>query len=190
MSILLGTHYWAYVSGSGVFSVFCAHETCKSVWKKKMFPLRTLFLSNLWCSQSSEVELTPEQQHVPIIFGWSFVPKWDLFIYLFTARKNLWYKTRCQTGTLHTERGQKHYIFDEQQTCFLCPSWWHFTFLILLFAFDKVNWSDSLTDGVYVLFFSNRDSLCRYFTAFLMGRWVNDEYNFMDGQKWKMTINM
>jgi len=43
------------------------------------------------------------------------------------------------SGTLHTERGQKHYIFDEQQTCFLCPSWWHFTFLILLFAFDNVN---------------------------------------------------
>lgn len=51
-----------------------------------------------------------------------------------------------------------------------------------------VNWSDSLTDVVCVLFF--RGSLCRYFTAFLMGRWVNDdECNFMDGQNWKMTIN-
>lgn len=63
-------------------------------------------------------------------------------------------------------------------------------FLILLFGFNKGNWSDSLTDVVYVLFFSNRDSLCQYFTAFLMGRWVNDECNFMDGQKWKMTINI
>lgn len=45
-----------------------------SVWKIVLFPLRTLFHSNLWCSQSSEVELTPWKQHVPIIFGWSFVP--------------------------------------------------------------------------------------------------------------------
>lgn len=136
-------HYWSYVGVflSGIswsFSVWSGLKSISSsalmklvsvsVWKIVLFPLRTLFLSNLWCSQSSEVELTPEQQHVPIIFRWSFVPERFFFFY---CENNLWYKTRWQTTiiwhfTYWTRPQISH--FDEQQTCFLCPSWWHISF--------------------------------------------------------------
>lgn len=177
---------------SGVYLIFCSHETFKCFSVKNSFVSPENIISQQPLMQSVLRSRTDILVTTYANYFW---------MELCSRENNLWYKTRCQTTIIchFTYWTRPKIINSDEQHTFVCCVHHNgifnfiFTFLMhvsfyYLYYQWFVNWSDSLTDVVYVLFF--RDSLCQYFTAFLMGRWVNDECNFMDGQNWEMTINI